>query len=292
MQETGHVISVPNTPSRTRVVAKAPLGPLFLGVCAVAALSMAGILDAHAEGGAKAKTKSFVENFDKLDRRRWFVSDGWSNGDHQNCTWSKDQVSIADGIVKLGFAKKQLKDRDYVCGEIQTNRRFGYGVYEARFKAVAGSGLNTGFFSYIGPVHKQPHDEIDFEVLGKDPSKVQLNQYVNGKSGGGEKLVEVAGGADQGFNDYAFVWEKNRIRWYLNGELVHEETDPAKLPTHDSKIYLSLWGSDTLKSWMGPFTGVDAPVTAEIDRVAFTAPGDQCQFPESIACKVELNVSQ
>ncbi len=284
------MISVPNTPSRTRVAAKAPLH--LLGVCAVAALSMAGIFGAHAEGAAKAKTKSFVENFDKLERKRWLVSDGWSNGDHQNCTWSKDQVSVENGVIKLGFARQQLKDRDYVCGEIQTHRRFGYGVYEARFKAAAGSGLNTGFFSYIGPVHKQPHDEIDFEVLGKDPSKVQLNQYVDGKSVGGEKLVDVAGDADQGFNDYAFVWEKNRIRWYLNGELVHEETDPAKLPSHNSKIYLSLWGSDTLKSWMGPFNGVEAPVTAEIDRVAFTAPGEQCQFPESIACKVELNVSQ
>ena len=53
-----------------------------------------------------------------------------------------------------------------------------------RMKAAAGSGLNTGFFTYIGPVHKQPHDEIDFEVLGKNPSKVQINQYVDGKSVG------------------------------------------------------------------------------------------------------------
>ena len=285
------MISVLTVPTRARIsLGSLSLGLLLLGACAAMAASTSGISLAHAETAAKAK--SFVENFDKLDRKRWFVSDGWTNGDHQNCTWSKDQVSVGDGTVKLGFTKQQLKDREYVCGEIQTNRRFSYGVYEARFKAAAGSGLNTGFFSYIGPVHKQPHDEIDFEVLGKDPSKVQLNQYVDGKSVGGEKLVDVAGGADQGFNDYAFVWEKNRIRWYLNGELVGEETDPAKLPSHASKIYLSIWGSDTLKSWMGSFADPGANVAAEIDRVAFTAPGEPCQFPESVACKVELDVSQ
>jgi endo-1,3-1,4-beta-glycanase ExoK len=230
--------------------------------------------------------RSFVENFDELDTARWYVSDGWANGEHQNCTWSKAQVSIADGILRLGFEKQHTQKRSYACGEIQTNRRFGHGTYEARIKAAAGSGLNTGFFSFIGPAHKQPHDEIDFEFLGKDTSQVQLNQYVAGK-GGNEKLVAVAGGADQGFNDYAFVWEEDRIRWYINGQLVHTADDPAKLPSHASKIYLSLWGSDTMKSWMGRFSEPDGQVSAEVDWVAFTAAGDACQFPESVACSLE-----
>eukprot|EP01035_Chromulina_nebulosa_P047638 gene47638-64597_t len=72
---------------------------------------------------------------------------------------------VSGGTLKLGFAAGESKGRKYVCGEVQTNQRFGYGAFEVRMKAVAGSGLNTGFFSYIGPVHKQPHDEIDFEVL-------------------------------------------------------------------------------------------------------------------------------
>ncbi len=230
---------------------------------------------------------SFVENFDKLDKSRWYISDGWSNGDHQNCIWSKNQVSVANGVLKLGFAKQALKDRNHVCGEIQTNARFGYGTFEVRMKAVAGSGLNTGFFTYIGPTHGQPHDEIDFEVLGKDPSKVQLNQYVNGKSVGSAALVDVPGGAAKGFHDYAFVWEKERIRWYVDGKLVGEATDPAKIPSHPSKIYMSLWGSDILKSWMGAFVEPAGPVAAEIERVAYTAPGDACQFPESVACKLK-----
>lgn len=249
---------------------------LALAICAIPGFSVA-----HAEDTGK----SFVENFASLNKKRWYVSDGWSNGAHQNCTWSKGQVDLKDNTLTLGFAPQKTKDRDYVCGEIQSNARFSYGTYEARIKAAAGSGFNTSFFSYIGPTQKQPWDEIDFEFLGKDPSKVQLNTYVNGK-GGHEKLVEVPGGANSGYNDFAFVWEKDRLRYYVNGQLVHTVTDPAALPTHPQKIYLSLWASDKMKSWLGAFSMPEAPVSAEFSRVAFTALGESCQFPESVACSL------
>ena len=32
----------------------------------------------------------------------------------------------------------------------------------------------------------------------------------------------------QGFNDYAFVWEKDRLRYYVNGELVQESDRPRQ----------------------------------------------------------------
>lgn len=226
--------------------------------------------------------KSFVDNFDKLDTSVWYISDGWNNGAHQNCTWSKEQVSMKDGVLSLGFEKRKQGEREYVCGEIQTRTRFGYGTYEIRMKTADGSGLNSAFFTYIGPTDKKPHDEIDFEVLGKSSSTVQLNQYVSAK-GGNEKLVDVPGGANGGFNDYAFVWEKARLRYYVNGKLVHEVTDATKVPENAQKIFASLWGTDTLSDWMGSFS-YTAPTSLQIDRIAFTAEGDGCLYAESVAC--------
>ncbi|MDE1157512.1 MAG: family 16 glycosylhydrolase [Neorhizobium sp.] len=234
---------------------------------------------------ADAKGKSFVENFDRIDPSFWFVSDGWNNGAHQNCTWSKRQVGLENGMLTLGFQEQQTKDRQYACGEIQTKARYGYGTYEVRMKAATGSGLNSAFFSYIGPNDKKPWDEIDFEVLGKNAGEVQVNQYINGK-GKNEKLEPVAGGADKGFNDYAFIWEPNRLRFFVNGQMVQDVSDPAKIPNNAQKIFLSLWGTDTLKQWMGPFS-YNGPATMTIDRVAFTALGEDCQFPQSVLCTLD-----
>ncbi|KQR30391.1 glycoside hydrolase family 16 protein [Agrobacterium sp. 22094] len=227
--------------------------------------------------------KSFIENFDSMDRSFWYVSDGWNNGPHQNCTWSKKLVAFESGHLELGFSNEKAGDRNYSCGEIQTKGRYRYGTYEARIKTAPGSGLNSAFFTYIGPTDKKPHDEIDMEILGKNSNQVQLNQYISAK-GGNEKLVDVPGGADKGFNDYAFVWEPQRLRYYVNGKMVHEVTDPSKIPQNAQKIFFSLWGTDTLKSWMGKFD-YSGPVTMQVDRFAFTALGDKCQFSESVACQ-------
>ena len=232
-----------------------------------------------------ASGPSFVESFDTLDTSFWYISDGWSNGDHQNCTWSKGQVKAQSGNLTLGFAKAATGERDYACGEVQTRQRYGYGTYEVRMRAATGSGLNSAFFSYIGPTDKKPHDEIDFEVLGKNTSEVQVNQYVSAK-GGNEKLIPVAGGADKSFNDYAFIWEPDRIRYFINGKMVHEVTDKSKIPSNAQKIFLSLWGSDTFADWMGPFA-YQGPASMTIERVAFTAGGDDCQFPESVLCTLD-----
>ena len=249
------------------------------------ALTIGAAAPALAQVQQDANGKSFVEEFDRIDPSIWYVSDGWNNGGHQNCTWSKRQVGIKDGMLELGFAEGKSKDRNYLCGEIQTKARFGYGTYEVRMKTATGSGLNSAFFTYIGPTDKKPWDEIDFEVLGRNSGQVQVNQYINGK-GGNEKLVPIAGGADQGFNDYAFIWEENRLRYFVNGQLVQEVTDKAKIPTHAQKIFLSLWGTDTLKQWMGTMAYA-GPSTMTVDRIAFTALGEACRFPESVLCKLD-----
>ncbi|ASY65812.1 Endo-beta-1,3-1,4 glucanase (Licheninase) (plasmid) [Sinorhizobium sojae CCBAU 05684] len=254
----------------------------YLALAATFSLAGIGHIAVAQEG---ANGASFLDDFDQLNRKLWFVSDGWNNGPHQNCTWSKKQAKVVDGVLQLTFEERKEGDRNFACGEIQTRKRYGYGTYEARIKAADGSGLNSAFFTYIGPTDKKPHDEIDFEVLGKNTAKVQVNQYVSAK-GGNEFLADVPGGANQGFNDYAFVWEKDRLRYYVNGEMVHEVNDPAKIPVNAQKIFFSLWGTDTLSDWMGTFAYKE-PTKLEIDRVAFTAAGDECQFAESVACRLD-----
>ena len=138
------------------------------------------------------------------------LSDGWTNGEHQGCKWSAGEVSAERGILNMHMSKGESGFPNR-CSEIQSLARYGYGTYETRMKGMSGSGLVSAFFTYIGPADKQQHDESDFEVLGKDTSTVLLNQYIKAK-GGTQKLVPVGQSSDQGFNDYAYVWEPARLR--------------------------------------------------------------------------------
>ena len=91
--------------------------------------------------------------------------------------------------------------------------------------------------------------------------------------------------ADQDFIDYAFVWAPDRLDFYLNGQLARSITDPRQIPFTPQRVYFSLWGSDTITDWMGPFEAPSEPIAMEVEWFAFTRLGDACQFPQSVVCK-------
>ncbi len=230
---------------------------------------------------------SFHDDFDRFDEDRWYVSEGWTNGAHQNCTWSRQAIDVADGLAALEMRASGAADPAYICGEIQTNDRFGYGTFEARLRTGTGSGLNAAFFTYIGPVHGAPHDEIDFEVLTRDTGAVSVNSFTSGEEHHGTSVPLVVA-TDDAFHTYSFVWEQDRIRWFVDGVLVHEASGKGgvDLPITPQKIFLSHWSTDSLTDWMGRF---DAPppgttLAMDVDWIAYTAPGDGCRFEGSVLC--------
>ena len=258
-----------------RVATHLPQAAVMIGVMLYAPAAMAG-------------GSSFVEEFDFLDTARWYVSDGWNNGDWHGCTWSRNNVVVSGGVLRLILDTQALGDRAYSCGEIQTRSFYGYGTYEVRMRTLAESGTVSAFFTYTGPVHNNPWDEIDIEVLGKSPSSFQANYYVNGK-GDKEKIVSLGFDSSASMNDYAFVWAPDSLRWYVDGRLVHEATSASgPLPATESKLYMSLWNGRgaNMESWLGKFMPSSFAMRMEIDRVAYTAPGTSCQFPESIVCTI------
>ena len=231
---------------------------------------------------------SFFDDLSTFDRDRWYVSDGWSNGDHQNCLWSERAVVHEADHIGLLFLRHDSPAHAYLCGEIQTRQRFSHGTYEARIRTNEGSGLNAAFFTYIGPTHGERHDEIDVEILTANPQVVTVNTYVDGVPMHGA-VVPLPQPAHEAFHIYSFTWEPGRLRWYVNGQLIHDVSDTA-LPERPQKIYFSLWGSDTLTDWMGPFVEPDQPKRMDIDWIAFTALGDACQFPDSVLCTLSQDV--
>ncbi|NVO29199.1 family 16 glycosylhydrolase [Donghicola sp. C2-DW-16] len=226
--------------------------------------------------------KPIEDHFDEFSMRRWYVSDGWTNGAHQNCIWSRESVDVnSSGQMTLSHTPVGSY---FTCSEIQTRDFFKYGYFEASIRADHGAGRNAAFFAYAGPVHNQPHQEIDFEILTKDANSVWLNRFLDGNDFSNGEL-RFSSSPTSEFHHYAFVWEPNKIRWYIDGALVR--TEDTNIPTLPLKIYFSHWSTDTLTKWMGDFPGDMKKHDMEIDWFAYTPIGSKCQFPESIVCLIK-----
>lgn len=259
----------------------------MIGRCAIFALLatvclIASPLDLRGETG-----RSFVERFSPMHPERWVASNGWTNGDYQGCVFAARNVRQLGNMVELALDNSGQM-RPFACAELQSRAVFAYGTFEVRLRSAAGRGLVTAFFTYTGLGQGTPHDEIDFEFLGKNPRSVQLNYFVDGKPQLA-KNIPLERDASTDFADYAFEWLENSLRWFVNGRLVHEVVKVAgqPFPTHPGHIIISLWNGEgaSMKDWLDEFKYPGAPLRAAYEYVSFTAAGEGCQFPQSIVCK-------
>ena len=145
------------------------------------------------------------------------------------------------------------------------------------------SGTNANFFSHVGAPQGSPHNEIDFEFIGKRDGALQTNYFVNGV-GGHEAVIDVPD-ANSRFRTYAFVWESDRIQWYIDGKMVREVKGDS-VPKEPQKIYLSIWSTGTLTDWLGKFQYPGKPLNLEVDWLAFTPQNTSCQFAKSSVCMI------
>ncbi len=71
-------------------------------------------------------------------------SDGWTNGNMFNCTWRKENVTFQDGKMQLIIDEDSAKTyTPYSGGEYRSKDFYGYGRYEASFKAIIATHKNT-----------------------------------------------------------------------------------------------------------------------------------------------------
>jgi len=247
---------------------------------------LTGQLPAAQAAGPHSDSEGFYEDFSQgLDKDRWYISDGWSNGDWQDCEWSSRAVQVRGGMLNL-FHIPAPSDRNApaLCGEVQTKAFFQYGTFEARIRTPRHSGMNASVFTYTGPVHDVPHDEIDIEILTRDPGTMTMNTYVAGKPDNGDTVAATPAFDDE-FHTVAFRWTPEGITWFLDGQHVHRTAPDSDLPSHSQKLYMSFWSTATLTDWMGHQAPQDGLLKYEIDWVAYTPLDMACLFEDSVTCE-------
>ncbi len=229
-----------------------------------------------AETNAPQETASFSEPFDYLDEGLWYVSEEWKqvNGIF-DVVWRREAIEQTDEGLRFTISPDEQGDASFAGASIQRRGpRLHYGRYETVMTAARGKGLVSAFFTYVGPPQGTTQDEIDFEILGRDTTKVQLNYFTRG-TGGNEEMIDLGYDSDTTPNLYAFDWSEDGIRWYVGDVLVHEAGGPNDdIPTQPAILISQVWsGSPATAAWLGRPVSIDDP-HMDVLCTSYRAPGD------------------
>lgn len=191
---------------------------------------------------ASSDTKSF--DFTNDDSSFWGHSDGWTNGGQFLVGWRNDHINFNSGVMELLLDNTACtagcSGASYAAGEYRSLNFYKYGRFQARLKASSESGTVTSLFTYTGSSDGNPHDEIDIEILGGDITNLHVNYWTNGVQH--PKTIALGFDASTAFHEYAFEWTSDKIKWYVDGTLVHTESGSnGTLPSHAGKIMMNYW---------------------------------------------------
>lgn len=166
-----------------------------------------------------------------------------------------NNFSIARGnIARMTLQQEDTSVRKYTSGAICSQQLYRYGWFQAVVRPAKVSGLITGIFLH----RNSPRQEIDFEFLGKDTTKVLMNVFYNpGCEGtkleygyrGTPAIIDLGFDAAKDFHCYAIEWSQTAIRWHIDGKLVYERAnwDPTPIPHLPMQFNVNLWYSRSIE---------------------------------------------
>lgn len=222
---------------------------------------------------------SFKETFGgSYDPKHWYISDFTIYNSHFRNSWSPDNVDFPKhGGYTLKLSRARSGDLPFVGGEVMKIGWAQYGRVEAIMNGAPGSGAATGVFTHTNDYFNDPHDEIDIEWVGNRPDIVQFNIYTDGEEQGPWKF-NVPFDSTKELHLYAFEWEPEEVRWYIDGELIFKVTpEDADIPYTPQRIITHLW-TGSIYQWHGQPTFADG-ATAEVRCLSYQRLEDMASSP-------------
>lgn len=196
------------------------------------------------------KTCTIIENFDSLDMPDFKID------------YCDTKISAKNGTATIKMDKE--------CGSrISSKQYFMTGYAEARIRTAKTSGVVTSFITRSD--ESKPNDEIDFEILGKDPTRAQTNVFkdsVLDYSNAG--IHDVKADTTATFNTYGISWEPNTIEWKINGVVVRSMQRASSKVFPQGKpmaVQMAVWDGSQTSGWAGVVNFGLGSFTADFDYV-------------------------
>tara|TARA_A100000164_G_scaffold312439_1_gene290794 strand:- start:256 stop:1572 length:1317 start_codon:yes stop_codon:yes gene_type:complete len=161
------------------------------------------------------------------------------------------------------------------AGSIRTDDSYLYGRFEVRMKSADGDGIVSSFFTYntdwennLGNLN---WNEIDIEMTGNRDSSVQFTTHHPGdpNSWSYGEIIDIEYNPHFEFHEYAFEWTPNSIKWFIDSQLVYEQTETIVDDLNLSqKIIMNIWPA-IWESWVGEWDEEDTPKHSYYDYVRY-----------------------
>jgi beta-glucanase (GH16 family) len=211
-----------------------------------------------------------------LDTNKWTVGMRWWQG-RQPAWFNPRNVVVQNGQLHLTMRREEVPGEmkaggyhDYTSAALHTKARSSYGYYEVKARPMNSGGSSSFWFQQEDP-HVFPGwaTEVDvFELCGK--SAVHDRRYymtLHVSATPKEKRHWQVGSYweapwrfAEDFHVLGFDWNREELRWYIDGVLVHTVQN-----THWHHPLFLIFDSETMPEWFGMPNDADLPSTFSIE---------------------------
>jgi endo-1,3-1,4-beta-glycanase ExoK len=177
----------------------------------------------------------------------WDVASEWLA-----VSYRRDNAKVEDGRLMLRTRPVKTKVSDHTSGEFQRSGFYGYGRYEVVMQASAEPGVVSSFFTYAGEDMGDPHDEIDFELLGRTPKQVHTNFFSKGADSPLD--IDLWFDASAAEHLYTIDWLPGSITWSVDGARVRQVLagPNQRIPSTTARVMASVWAAKgRVSEWVG-----------------------------------------
>ncbi|HWQ92864.1 MAG TPA: glycoside hydrolase family 16 protein [Clostridia bacterium] len=207
----------------------------------------------------------------KLDPKKWNVLVREDSKHTELQYYVPDEAYIHKGCLRLSSRQRAFGSKRYTSGRVDTKGKFApvYGRFEIRARLPGGKGLWPAHWLYpekrdwameylmaeavatgkerLIPEARPWYTEIDImEFLGHEPTVLYgtLHYY----SFDGQKRTSSGtwrGTVDytKDFHVYTLEWEPQRLRWYIDGQLLHTSTNGVPHTPHHIILNTAVGGA-------------------------------------------------
>jgi Ca2+-binding RTX toxin-like protein len=210
----------------------------------------------------------------------WLVSD-WGAGQTSIMNWSDDNVRVSnEGHIEIILDRApDGSSKLWNGGEIQNATATTTGTWSWTAQApVMASGAVFGMFTYKSDWQNDPWTEFDFEFVGDDTTRVELNIHMINAAGEHvtltqnnaiETVIDLGFDAAEGLHTYEVSVSETGATFYIDGKVVGDFT-AADMPGGTWNLapmnsYVDLWAApDSMQVWAGKWSDPGRPLVAII----------------------------